>query len=79
LRAKDRLHLITPPIVIASDRRERRNLMVRIIAEIAEPVPSVALCKKAHQKKDEIASPLTRRGSRNDGRGISLLVMTVFV
>jgi hypothetical protein len=53
--------------------------MVKIIAEIAEPVPGVALCKKAHQKKDEIASPLTRQGTRNDGRGISLLVMTVFV
>jgi hypothetical protein len=74
-----RLHLITPPIVIASDRRERRNLMVKIIAEIAEPVPSLALSKKANQQKDEIASPLTRRGARNDGRGISLLAKTVFM
>jgi hypothetical protein len=53
--------------------------MVKIIAEIAEPVPSLALSKKAHQRKDEIASPLTQQGARNDGRGISLLAMTVIM
>jgi hypothetical protein len=53
--------------------------MVELIIEIAEPVPSLALSKEAHQQKDEIASPLTLRGARNDGRGISLLAMTVLI
>jgi hypothetical protein len=35
--------------VIASERRERRNLMAKIIEEIAEPVPSHVLSKKAHR------------------------------
>ncbi len=53
--------------------------MVKIIAEIAEPLTSLALSKKAHQQKNEIASPLIGRGARNDGRGISLLAMTVIM
>ena len=64
--------------VIASDRRERRNLVVKIIAEIAGPVPSPKLYKKEYRQKDEIASPPIKRGARNDVRGISLLAMTVF-
>ena len=47
-------------MVIASDRRERGNLVFD--SEIVEPVPSQVLSKKAQPQKDEIASPLLDGG-----------------